>query len=93
MRAMDMAVLAAVAMSLGACSTMKARDKVVRTPPACTDQQVQVYFEADSSDLTSEGRAVINQAATQARTCHVTAVEVLGLAEVEGWERKYLLSR
>lgn len=79
------AAVATLVMALGACATVqKARDRLVRAPARCVDQTVQIYFEPDSAELTSEGRAVIRAAADGARGCEVTAVEVLGLADAAG---------
>lgn len=68
--------------SLSACAS--SRDRLVRQAAPCADQQVQIYFEPDSWELTPEGRAVIGQAAAEARACRVEAVEVLGLADAAG---------
>ena len=74
-----------LALSLAACGTIqKARDRIVRAPPACADQTVQIYFEPDSHELTREGRQVIEAAAAGARNCAVNAVEVVGLADAAG---------
>lgn len=84
MNAMRMAAAAAMLLALGACATTKGPDKVVKAPATCTDQQVQIYFEPDSAEVTAEGRAVINQAAAGAKHCHIKAVDVLGLADAAG---------
>ena len=74
-----------IALALTACATVQqARDKIVKRPTVCTDQTVQVYFEPESAEITKEGRAVINMAATAARGCQVASVEVLGLADSVG---------
>jgi peptidoglycan-associated lipoprotein len=79
------AAVAALVLALGGCTTIQnARDRIVRAPPRCPDQTVQIYFEADSAEVTNEGRAVIGQAASQAKTCVVKSVEVLGLADAAG---------
>ena len=71
-------------MGLGACATMGGRERIVRTPNSCADQIVQIYFEPDSAEVTSEGRAVIVQAAASAKACKVSGVDVLGLADSAG---------
>ncbi|MEO8114957.1 MAG: OmpA family protein [Phenylobacterium sp.] len=87
---MDFARTAGVAalglsLALGACATLqKARDRIVKPTPRCLDQTVQVYFEAQSAEVTKEGRAVIAQAASAAKGCVVKDVEVLGLADAAG---------
>ena len=84
MRSFSITVIAA-AVVLSACATVdNARGRLVRAPATCTDQTVEVYFEPDSADLTREGRAVIDAAAAQARSCRVGAVEVLGLSDATG---------
>jgi peptidoglycan-associated lipoprotein len=70
---------------LGACTTIQtARDRLVRAPERCVDQTVQIYFEPGAAEVTNEGRAVIREAATAARGCQVTRVDVLGLADASG---------
>ena len=77
--------LAVAAVGLGGCATVHtARDRIVQAPAACEDRSVQIYFEADSAEVTSEGRAVISEAAAAARSCAVGSVEVLGLADAAG---------
>ena|SRR5579862_9816040 len=72
-------------LGLGACTSMKtSREQVVKAPQRCVDQTVQIYFEAESADLTKEGRQVLAAAAAQARPCKVAAVDVLGLADSVG---------
>jgi len=69
-------------LSIGACSTMQPkRERIVKAPPSCADQTVQIYFESRSSEVTKEGRAVLNAAARDSKACNVTAVDVLGLAD------------
>jgi len=76
-------MLAAVT-ALGGCATQSARGKLVQAPSNCVDQQVQVYFEAWSAELTREGQKVIDNAAANVRGCQLTGVEVLGLADAAG---------
>ena len=74
-----------VALGLGGCaSPLKGRDRIVKAAPPCADQTVQIYFEAESADITREGRAVLRAAAAQARPCKVASVDVLGLADSAG---------
>jgi peptidoglycan-associated lipoprotein len=78
------AVFGAV-LGAGGCATVQqARARLVKAPPHCVDQTVQIYFAADQAELTPEGRVVIGQAASAARACKVTGVEVLGLADGAG---------
>lgn len=80
------AILATAALGLlvTACSTMDPRAKIVAMEAPCDDVTVQVYFEPDSAEVTDEGRAVLSQAASQAKGCRVDRVRVLGLADAAG---------
>jgi peptidoglycan-associated lipoprotein len=72
-------------LGLGACSTMQpTRDRIVKATPTCVDETVQIYFESFSSEVTKEGRAVLNAAARDSKACRVTSVDVLGLADAVG---------
>lgn len=66
------------------CAMRTGRDRIVTATSRCEDVTVQVYFEPDSAQITSEGRAVLTQASTQAKTCTVDRVTVLGLADAAG---------
>ena len=83
MRINAIAILAATALA-GCGATGGDRAKLVKTPVKCADQTVQIYFEPRSAEVTPEGRSVIDAAAAALRTCHVRAVEVLGLADAAG---------
>jgi outer membrane protein OmpA-like peptidoglycan-associated protein len=82
MRPFTVAVLAATA-ALGGCASMRDAG-VVRTAKTCVDQSVQVYFEPYSAELTPEGESVIKAAAANVKSCRVTGVDVLGLADAVG---------
>jgi outer membrane protein OmpA-like peptidoglycan-associated protein len=73
----------AVALTLSACTTVKTRDQIVQATH-CVDQTVQIYFEADSAEVTKEGRAVLKLAAGDSKACKVSGVDVLGLADAAG---------
>lgn len=76
---------AAAAVTLAGCQTVReARDRLVKAPPRCEDQTVQIYFEPDQAEVTPEGRRVIGEAANLARGCKVARVSVLGLADAQG---------
>jgi peptidoglycan-associated lipoprotein len=60
------------------------RDRIVKTAPSCTDQTVHIYFEQFSAQVTRESHAVLAAAASQARPCKLTGVEVRGLADNSG---------
>lgn len=84
-RTVSGASLLALAMLVAGCTTIEtARERIVQSPTRCVDQTLQIYFEPDSADITPEGRAVIEQAARQARGCNVEGVRVLGLADAAG---------
>jgi outer membrane protein OmpA-like peptidoglycan-associated protein len=72
---------AGMGLALAACATT---GKVVKTQAACADQNVQIYFEPDSAEVTTEGRAVLRQAAALTKGCAVDKVDVLGLADAAG---------
>ena len=81
------AVVLVVGASLiaAACATPGGpRARIVKAMPACEDVTVQIYFEPDSDAVTSEGRAVLAQAATAAKSCKIDRVKVLGLADAVG---------
>jgi len=74
-----------LALGLAGCGTvMKPRDRIVRAPPRCVDQTVQIYFDQESAEVSKEGRAVLNAAAAQSKPCRVTSVDVLGLSDSTG---------
>ncbi|RAK57703.1 OmpA family protein [Phenylobacterium deserti] len=76
---------AGLAVTLAGCSTVQnARERLVRAPVRCVDQTVQIYFEPDAAELTSEGRAVIKAASEGAAGCEVRSVEVVGLTDATG---------
>jgi peptidoglycan-associated lipoprotein len=85
---MRISTIIAVAICAGlmasGCATVNPRDKIVKEAAVCEDLTVQIYFEPDSAEVTSEGQAVLNQAAVQAKPCKVNRVLVLGLADAVG---------
>lgn len=85
-RTVSGAGLFALAALLAGCTTLEtARERIVQPQPGrCVEQTLQIYFEPDSAEVTPEGRAVIDQAARQARGCRVEGVTVLGLADAAG---------
>lgn len=66
------------------CAIGHPRARIEKAPPVCEDVTVQIYFEPDSVEVTEEGRAVLSQAANQARRCRIDRVAVLGLADAAG---------
>jgi outer membrane protein OmpA-like peptidoglycan-associated protein len=75
----------ALVLGLGGCASMETmRGRIERTPRACQDITVPVYFEPDVATLTPDGRKVIDTAAAGARGCRVVSVSVVGLADAAG---------
>ncbi|KRA56189.1 flagellar motor protein MotB [Caulobacter sp. Root655] len=62
----------------------KSRSQIVTTAPACEDFAVQIYFERDSAEVTSEARSVLKSAEALTKGCKVDSVRVLGLADAVG---------
>jgi outer membrane protein OmpA-like peptidoglycan-associated protein len=62
----------------------KSRSQIVTTAPACENFAVQIYFERDSAEVTSEARSVLKSAGALAKGCNVNSVRVLGLADAVG---------
>lgn len=79
------AIAVGAGLALSGCATpSNPRDKIVKATLACEDLTVQIYFEPDSAEVTTEGQAVLNQAAVQAKPCKVDRVRVVGLADAVG---------
>ncbi|HET6971184.1 MAG TPA: OmpA family protein [Phenylobacterium sp.] len=75
----------ALACGLAGCASVQTmRQRLVRTPRACQDVTVPIYFEPDGATLTPDGRRVIASAAQSARGCRVVSVAVVGLADAAG---------
>lgn len=74
-----LSVVSGAVAALGACAHLPGTRAEI-CPPAT----FQVYFEADSSELTNEGLAVISAAAANARSCRIEGVRVVGLADAAG---------
>lgn len=62
----------------------KSRSQIVQAAPACEDFAVQIYFESQSAQLTSEARSVLKSAEAMATGCKVASVRVIGLADSVG---------
>jgi len=62
----------------------KSRSQIVTTAPACEDFAVEIYFERDSAEVTSEARSVLRSAGALTKGCKVDSVRVLGLADAVG---------
>lgn len=85
MRSVVVMSVVAAATALSACQTVRdARARLEKTPKACQDVTIPIYFEPNVAQVTPEGRRVIAAAARTARPCRVDAVSVLGLADAAG---------
>ena len=82
--AIGVVVAAGLAAGCASNSGPKSRSDIVMTPPACEDFAVEIYFESQSSALTSEARSVLKNAGAMAKGCQVNSVRVLGLADAVG---------
>lgn len=69
-------------LTLGGCASAS-RFEMPRFKP-CGDLAIGLYFESLSSEISTEARAALKGAARQTRGCHVTGIEVLGLADPVG---------
>lgn len=81
------AAVAAVAMTLGACSTgsmFRERSDLVAAPDQCAAKRFDVYFGENQHQLTDAARTAIGAAATQLQGCRIDSVQVLGLADATG---------
>lgn len=76
-------IMVAGALVAGCASALK-RDDIVEPASACERSVTSIYFDADSHLVTDEGRAVIAQAATEARNCRIGYIEIVGLADAVG---------
>lgn len=81
-RAWIFSIATVLAVQAAGCASLAPR--LAARAPVCGDMRVQIYFEPDSAEVTEEGRAVISAAASQAKTCKVDRVTVLGLADAAG---------
>lgn len=84
MKTWVLAAGAAAILASGCTSMPRSREQLVKAPPRCADETVPIYFEADSAELTREGKMVIHQAASMTTGCKVSSVEVVGLADAQG---------
>lgn len=74
-----------LAVMLTGCFAMKRGEgQVVQTQVGCQDVTFPIYFRANASGLTPDGRRLIADAATRARSCKVESIRVVGLADGVG---------
>ncbi len=90
MKRVGLALIGAAALGglVAGCTTSspwpKSRSQIVQTAPSCEDFSVQIYFESQSSRLTSEARSVLRSADALATGCKVASVKIIGLADAVG---------
>lgn len=70
--------------TLGACSTMGGRDRIVTAPAVCEDRTIPIYFESDGATVPPDGRRLLAAEARRVRGCQVDAIGILGLADAAG---------
>lgn len=82
-RLSKLTVLGAAALMLSGCGTLAGFSRA-KTPKACQDLTVSIYFQRDSAVVTREARAVLKGAGDMARGCELGQVDVTGLADSVG---------
>lgn len=82
--AIGVVVVAGLVVGCASSPSPKSRSQIVTTPPACEDFAVQIYFERDSAEVTTEARSVLKSAGALTKGCNVNSVRVLGLADGVG---------
>ena len=80
------AALAALLLALCACQTTSHRParSLIQAPVNCTDINFPIYFEPSSAVITREADRLVLAAKEQARSCAVTGIVVVGLADTPG---------
>ena len=74
-----------LAVTLAGCAAMKRGEHpMVQAQPDCQDVTFAIYFQANASALTPDGRRLIADAATRTRPCKVEHIRVVGLADGPG---------
>jgi len=84
LRAIGIVVAAGLVAGCASSPWPKSRSQIVTTTPACEDFAVQIYFERDSAEVTTEARSVLRSAGALTKGCKVDSVRVLGLADAVG---------
>ena len=80
-------IVTAASLATGCTTTSpwpKSRSQIVEMAPTCQDFAVQIYFERDSAELTSEARGVLKGAGALTKGCKVASIHVVGLADAVG---------
>lgn len=60
------------------------RADLVRSGSACADSQFTIYFDEGSTRLTRPAAQLIDETGRALRTCAITSVRVVGLADASG---------
>jgi len=74
---------AALAAMLGGCATQTA-DAPAFDPAACYERSFNIYFEADSTQLSREARQIMDAMVRTVRGCYIESVRVYGAADARG---------
>ena len=74
---------------LGACQAdrppaQKTKGPLIQSAFRCADFSQTIYFEAGQATITREADRLITLAAAHSKTCSVTGVSVVGLADAPG---------
>jgi outer membrane protein OmpA-like peptidoglycan-associated protein len=69
---------------VGGCATPTRPIAVRSTAPVCADVNFPIYFAKGSDQLSEPAHEAILAGAAQVKTCTVSEVDVLGLADVDG---------
>lgn len=79
-------VAGALGLALAGCQNThrSAGAPLIQAPPNCVDINFPIYFEPRSSAITREADRLIIAARDQARSCQVTGIVVVGLADARG---------
>ncbi len=67
------------ALTLAACATPTS-DRPF-DPAACYNRDFNVYFEGQSTEISAEGREVLDAMGESLRGCHIESVRVIGAAD------------
>ena len=72
-------------MALAGCTTGRHyAGPLIAAPPACADIAFPIYFEPGSAAVTREAEQMIASARRRSAGCHVSGVDVIGLADAAG---------
>jgi len=74
------AFLGMAAMLLASCAAIDNR----LSPPACGAGSLDVYFDADRTELTPEARRLVDAFQDRFNSCHIDEVVVVGMASAAG---------